>query len=316
MRLLEWLFSGVDRNPEPPLPLRLAVAGGRVAAMRANGELWLWSRDSGERLSTLISAGGAVALSPDGQAVVGGDGVLHRAEHSAPAAFEGVCAFVGEELLRVGWDKLTLGSAGAARISLPHALGAPSDAMEVLVGPRAVAMVDPAWDKALVLDPASGSLYAYAGGRGPIQAACWLGERLAVVQEGVVFVEGQGEERRPHALQTLAVASRAGELVSVGLDARDRYELRDGALLALPGGAPERPWLGLSGRYTVAQTRAGVAVVADGAVHVLELPLRRGRRPALLAPPVLVEPSMVLLGLWPPALYRLSDLTCALRFSD
>ena len=35
MSLADWLFGGFDRNPEPPLPLQLAAAGGRVAALRA-----------------------------------------------------------------------------------------------------------------------------------------------------------------------------------------------------------------------------------------------------------------------------------------
>lgn len=316
MSLADWLFGILDRNPEPPLPLQIATAGGRVAAMRANGELWVWDL-RGAFQQRFAAAGSGVALSPDGELVVGGDGVVHGPAQSYPAPMDGACAFVGGELLRVGWDRLGLGPpSGPPRLTLPHKQGAPSPALRVLPGARSVAIVDPAWEQALILEPTGGALYGYAGGLGAVQGATWLGGRLAILQEGTVFLEGDAKPLRPHALQTLAVAARGDDLVSVGLDAQDRYELRDGGTTPLPGPAPERPWLAVAGEGVAVQTRAGVAAIFGGRLGLLELPPRRRRAPPFVAWPILVDPARLLVPLWPPAIYRLADMRCEVQFED
>lgn len=108
----------------------------------------------------------------------------------------------------------------------------PSPDLRALPGPGGrVALVDLAWEGPLVWTPDA----VLRGEGGPVGSACWVADRLYGVQGGVLRAWDADlsplEPRRPHGLQTLAVAAGPPGPVTLGLGAR-------GLELAWPGQAP------------------------------------------------------------------------------
>ncbi|MCB9759354.1 MAG: hypothetical protein H6739_05900 [Alphaproteobacteria bacterium] len=332
MGFFSWLFSGRTRLPEPPAIRRMTASadGARLAVITATGRLLVWDTATGEALLDRPAPGPGLALSADGSLVTAGDGCVRRVADgesvTEPASFHGHAWFLGDDLLRVGADTLTLGPVGQPpRVRLERQGLDLSAEPDLVVGPGGVALVDPAWDDPLVLDPAAGTLTPAAAGQGPTWSAAWRSDTLLMVREGQVYEwrGGAGEKVQPHGLQTLAVAVHAGARWTLGLDARDRYEavaaLPEGERRwSLPGRAPERPWLLSTPDGVVAEAWTGFRCFTGAEEPVaLELPLGPLKRRPLQGRTGGVDlgSRRVALATWPPTVYRAFTATFISKMS-
>ncbi|MCB9794161.1 MAG: hypothetical protein H6741_15710 [Alphaproteobacteria bacterium] len=319
------LFSARTQLPDEPATLGVAASadGRRGALLRADGQLHVWDLESGERLLQAPASGPGLALSPTGRFVATGDGVLRDVDQREVLdvpLLHGLPWFVGEELLRVGRGRLWLGRPGEApRVRLESTGLDPSADTRLVPGPRWWALVDPHLGEGVRLfDPVAGALAQASPGRGPAWSAAWVGERLHVLQEGGIYTWAQDDApssaKRPHGLQTLAVAAEGDALHSVGIDAQGRYEWRGpgGEQASLPGKPPSRPHLRVRDGAVAAETWSGFWFRGQGEPVTLTLPRPRvGPRPASLPAGLCwVSDQRALIGLWPPAVYRLRDATC------
>ncbi|MCK6517032.1 hypothetical protein L6R46_18470 [Myxococcota bacterium] len=296
MGLQDWFLGLVGLKPDLPRPLSLAASadGSRAAVAWEGGVAAVYDVEGGERLWS--GRGSGVALSPDGAQLATFDGLRHGVGGAAVGddGVVGPCLWLPDGLLRLGAERVWRPNASWALPGLVASTGA-----RVRPGP-ALAVLDPAWDDAVLLKERG--LVERLGAR--VTDAAWVGETLWLVVDGALrsWSRGLGPVERPHGLQTLGVVNLGGRRVTVGLEAGDRYTLGglgDG-LLSLPGAAPLRPSLiPIAGGLVVELLDGFGFVRPDGALGGrMSHPLgRRGARPISGEPPlVALGPARVLVG--------------------
>lgn len=330
MGLLRWL-TGKDLPPDEPPPVSALAAsddGETVAAMLTTGRVVAWRVAERRVLVDRAGASPGLAMSGDGRLLVSGDGDvvdLTTGEVVEAGPFHAHPVFLGDELLRVGWGRMRLGRPGGpSRLDPDQETPDPSANLEALVTRDHVALIDPAWDRPWVMERSTGAWVKVRAGLGTVQGATWAGSHLITIQEGRLRrvdvtegFDGKPVVTQRHGLQTLGVAADEGRVITVGLDADDRYELAledGGERLPLPGPAPERPQVMLLPDGVLVETWSGWVRLDGRGGEVSRLDLasgRRRRRPVALRGGRLVLPGeRVLVATTPPAVYALSDATC------
>lgn len=317
MGLQDWFLGLVGLKPEPPRPLSLAAsADGRLAAVAwVGGAAAVFDVESGARRWSGRGAG--VALSPDGAELATFDGLRHTLGAAAVVddGVVGPCVWLPDGLLRIGAERAW--RPGGGSWALPGLVASPG--LRLRPGP-ALALVDPAWDDAVLLHERG--LVERLGARAT--DAAWVGETLWLVVDGALrsWRGRLGPVERPHGLQTLAVVNLGGRRVTLGLEAGDRVTLSGlgDAALGLPGAAPPRPSLTPCAGGLVVELHDGFLFVdTSGRIAArLGLPLGRRRARPLDGEPAIVAlgPDRVLLGGRPVLVYDAATARFWQRLGD
>ena len=267
---------------DPVLPVAMDAGGDVVVALFRKRAV-IWSLSSGEIQST----------SP-----VEGDGVSvnERGEIALPDA-SGRPIWLGPDLLRLGWKSWSFGTK-------PHYsedLDPSPRALAFRVGDR-VYLADPMHDRPQQLEDGELSEATPNPDDGPCMDACLHEGRLVTLQRGGLRawsdIQTWTALPDPHALQTLAVDSRGGELWTVGLP---------GPVLQGPEVRVDLPRLSESPRVwaldhgVLVETLAGFFFrEPSGRTHTMSLPGRRAKHAGVLPVDGLVLVASEPIGLYDP----------------